>query len=80
MRLKILLRNDRGSTESFYRDGCSPVNLPQNFRTPFYNNTFGGLLLGFVQLDLFYETFVILISVSFHPMPSSGNYKNIFFL
>ena len=25
--------------------GRSPVNLPHNFRTPFYKNTSGGLLL-----------------------------------
>ena len=27
------------------RHGCSPVNLLHTFRTPFYKNTYGGLLL-----------------------------------
>ena len=27
------------------RHGCSPVNLLHVFRTPFYKNTYGGLLL-----------------------------------
>ena len=28
-----------------FRHGCSPVNLLHIFRTPFYKNTYGGLLL-----------------------------------
>ena len=38
-------------TEITLRDGCSPVNFRHIFRTPFYKNTNGGLLLQWVRTD-----------------------------
>ena len=35
----------------FGMDGCSSVNLPYIFRTPFYKNTSGGLLLNLLSLS-----------------------------
>ena len=36
--------------EILFRHGCSPVNLPDIFRTPFTKNTFGWLLLCIVAV------------------------------
>ena len=38
--------------ETALRRGCSPVNSLHNFRTPFPNNTSGGLLLWIERLVL----------------------------
>ena len=41
--------------QSYFRHGCSPVNLLHIFRTPFSNNTSGGL---FLYLPTYYPIYL----------------------
>ena len=44
--ISIKLQNN--FLEITLRHGCAPVNLLHNFRIPFPDNTFGGMLLAFI--------------------------------
>ena len=49
---KKKLQHSNSCTEITLRQGCSPANLEHIFRTPFYKNNYGGLLLFALSLIL----------------------------
>ena len=51
-RTAILIKQQRNFIEITLRHGCSPVNLLHIFRTPYYKNTYGWLLLNFVLANI----------------------------
>ena len=50
--------------ETTLRHGCSPVNLLNIFRKPFYKNTSGGLLLFILDLNDALECIFLVLNVN----------------
>ena len=51
--------------ETTLRHGCSPVNLLHIFRTPFSNNTSGGLLLCVTRLPMPWPSNLLQVCIAF---------------